>query len=192
MQRNHLYLLAGFFAFSMAAPAQTTTWTPDKAHSSVSFSVLHLGLSKVRGHFGNVDGSIQIDSADVIKSSVKVTVDVTTVDTGVTARDGDLKGAGFFDVEHFPKATFVSTSVKQNGKDLEVSGDLTLHGVTKPIVLHVEGPLGPVAGMDHKPHSGYSATATIDRTAFDIGAKYPSAVVGDEVNLTIDLDIAKQ
>jgi polyisoprenoid-binding protein YceI len=192
MQQHRFLLLAVTLAFNMTAPAQTATWTPDKAHSSVSFSVLHLGLSKVRGRFGSVDGRVEIDSADIAKSSVRVTVDVSTIDTGEAARDADLKSIGFFDVEHFPTATFVSNSVTQHGKQLEVAGALTLHGVTKPVVLQVEGPLGPVQGMDHKSHAGFSATATIDRTAFGIGTKYPAAVVGDEVNLTIDLDVAKQ
>jgi polyisoprenoid-binding protein YceI len=73
-----------------------------------------------------------------------------------------------------------------------VNGNLTLHGVTKPVVLQVEGPTGPVPGMDHKPHAGFSASTTISRTAFDIGTKYPAAVLGDDVQLTIDLDVVKQ
>lgn len=176
----------------LPAIAQTTTWVPDKPHSSVSFSVLHLGLSKVRGHFGNIGGTIKIDSGDITKSAVQVTVDASTIDTGEAGRDKDLKGPGFFDVEHYPTATFSSTSISKRGNDLEVSGNLTLHGVTKPITLHVEGPLGPVPGMDHKPHSGFSATTTINRTAFDIGAKYPAAMIGDEVTMAIDLDVAEQ
>jgi polyisoprenoid-binding protein YceI len=174
------------------AQAQSSTWVPDKAHSAVDFSVLHMSLSRVRGHFGNIGGTIVLNESDITKSTVNVTIDVNTVDTGVAGRDGDLKGPSFFDVAQFPTATFVSTSVVKNGNGLTVSGNLTLHGVTKPIVLDVEGPTGPVPGMDKKPHSGFSATTTISRTAFGIAAKFPSAVVGDEVKLTIDLDVAKQ
>jgi polyisoprenoid-binding protein YceI len=123
---------------------------------------------------------------------VDVTIDVNTIDTGVTGRDSDLKSPNLFDVAQFPTATFTSTSVVKNGNKLTVTGNLTLHGVTKPVTLDVEGPTGPVPGMDHKPHSGFSATTTISRTAFGIGTKYPAAVVGDDVPLTIDLDIAKQ
>ncbi len=172
--------------------AQSSTWTPDKAHSGVDFSILHMSLSQVRGHFGNIGGTIVLDESDITKSTVKVTIDVNTVDTGVAGRDGDLKSPNFFDVAQYPTATFVSTAVVKNGNGLMVSGNLTLHGVTKPVVLQVEGPTGPVPGMDKKPHSGFSATTTISRTAFGIAAKYPSAVVGDEVKLTIDLDVAKQ
>jgi len=173
------------------ALAQTATWVPDKAHSEVDFSILHLGLSNVRGHFGNIGGLITLNESDITKSTVNVTIDVSTVDTGVAARDGDLKGSNFFDVGQFPTATFVSTSIAKNGSALTVSGNLTLHGVTKPVVLRVEGPTGPVPGMDKKPHSGFSATTTISRTAFGIATKFPTAVVGDEVKLTIDLDAAK-
>lgn len=180
---------------AIAAPlacAQTANWMPDKAHSEVDFSILHLGLANVRGRFGNVEGVVVFDQSDITKSSVNLTIDVTTVDTGVGARDADLKSAHFFNVARYPNATFVSTSVKKEGSDLIVTGNLTLDAVTKPVVLRVQGPTGPVMGMDHKEHCGFSATATIDRTAFGIGPGYPAAMIGDAVKLSIDLDLAKQ
>ena len=172
--------------------AQSSTWIPDKAHSQVNFSIIHMSLSNVRGHFGNIGGNIVLNESDITKSTVNVTIDITTVDTGVAGRDSDLKSPNFFDVAQFPTATFVSTSIAKNGSALTISGNLTLHCVTKPVVLQVEGPTGPVPGMDKKPHSGFSATTTISRTAFGIATKVPTAVVGDEVKLTIDLDVAKQ
>jgi polyisoprenoid-binding protein YceI len=186
-------LLAGML--SIAAPlamAQTSTWVPDKAHSEVDFSILHLGLSKVHGRFGNVGGSIVMNDADVTKSTVNVTIDVSTVDTGVAARDNDLKGPNIFDVAQFPTATFVSTGVTKSGGGLTVAGNLTLHGVTKPVTLNVEGPTGPVPGMDKKQHAGFSATTTIKRSDFGIASKMPAAVIGDDVQLTIEVDAAKQ
>jgi polyisoprenoid-binding protein YceI len=190
---KRLALLSGILA--IAAPlavAQTSTWVPDKAHSSVDFTILHMGLSNVHGHFGNIGGSITLDEADVSKSKVNVTIDVTTVDTGVSMRDNDLKSENFFDVAKFPTATFESTSVAKSGNGLTVSGNLTLHGVTKPVVLQVEGPTGPIPGMDKKPHSGFSASTIVSRTAFGLGTKYPSSMLGDDVKLNIDLDVAKQ
>ena len=186
-------ILSGFLA--IAAPlafAQTTTWVPDKAHSEVDFSILHMSLSNVRGHFGNISGTVVRDAADITKSTVNITIDVTTVDTGVAARDNDLKSANFFDVAQFPTATFVSTSISKSASGLTVNGNLTLHGVTKPVTLQVQGPTGPVQGMDKKPHSGFSATTTLKRTDFGIATKYPTAVVGDDITLTIDLDVAQQ
>jgi polyisoprenoid-binding protein YceI len=180
---------------ALAAPlamAQTSTWTTDKAHSEVNFAILHMGLSKVRGHFGNIDGTLVYNQADVTKSTMKVTIDVTTVDTGNSARDNHLKTDSFFDAAKFPTATFESTSVAKTAQGLSVVGNLTLHGVTKPVTLTVEGPTGPVDGMDHKPHAGFSASTTISRTAFGIGSSFPAAVVGDDVTLTIDIDVVKQ
>ncbi len=184
--------IATLMIIAPLAFGQTSTWIPDKAHSEVDFTIVHLSLSKVRGHFGNIEGTIIMNDADITKSTVNVIIDVSTVYTGVGPRDSDLKSANFFDVAQFPKASFVSTSVKKSGMGLTISGDLTLHGVTKPVVLQAEPPNGPVTGMDHKPHSGFSATTTISRTAFGIAPKYPVAVVGDEVKVTIDLDVAKQ
>jgi len=180
---------------SLAAPlaiAQTSTWVPDKAHSSVDFAVVHMGISNVRGHFGNIGGSIVMNDADPTKSTVNVTIDVSTVDTGVSMRDNDLKSDHFFDVAQFPTATFVSTSVAKSGNGFTVTGNLTLHGVTKPVTLNVEGPTGPAPGMDKKQHEGFTATTTVSRTAFAIGAKMPTQAVGDDIKLTMDLDLAKQ
>jgi polyisoprenoid-binding protein YceI len=192
MKRFRLTLGALAMAFPMMALAQTSTWTPDKAHSEVDFSILHMSLSKVHGRLGISGGQIVWNEADITKSTVNMTIDASSVDTGVPPRDTDIKSAGLFDVAQFPTATFQSTSVAKTANGLTVNGNLTLHGVTKPIVLQVEGPTGPVPGMDHKPHSGFSATTTISRTAFGIGTKYPAAVLGDDVQLSIDLDVVKQ
>ncbi|MGD0902638.1 MAG: YceI family protein [Terracidiphilus sp.] len=180
---------------ALAAPlalAQTSTWISDPAHSEVDFSITHLSISKVHGRFGKVAATLAYNEADVTKSTVTATIGVATVDTGVEQRDTHLKSADFFAVESFPTATFTSTSVVKNGSKLTITGDLTLHGVTKPVVLEAEGPVGPVPGMDHKPHAGFSATTTISRSAFGIGTKFPAAMVGDEVKLEIDLDVVKQ
>jgi polyisoprenoid-binding protein YceI len=172
--------------------AQTSTWVSDQAHSELDFSVTHMAISNVHGHFGKVDAKIVLNDADITKSTVTATVDVTTVDTGQGGRDTHLKTPDFFDATTYPTATFVSTSVSKGGNGLLVNGNLTLHGVTKPVTLNVTGPKGPVQGMDQKQHAGFSATTTISRTAFGIGSKFPAAMVGDDVELSIDLDVAKQ
>lgn len=161
MYQCFIRLIAMAALTSSLAIAQTSTWIPDKAHSEVDFSILHMSLSNVRGHFGNISGTIVLNESDITKSTVNVTIDVNTVDTGVAPRDADLKGANFFDVAQFPTATFVSTGIEKNGNGLTASGNLTLHGITKPVVLQVVGPKGPVAGMDKKPHSGFSGTTTV-------------------------------
>jgi polyisoprenoid-binding protein YceI len=190
---KRLAFVTGILA--LAAPlalAQTSTWVSDPAHSEVDFSITHLSISKVHGRFGKVAATLAYNEADVTKSTVTATIGVTTVDTGVEQRDTHLKSADFFAVESFPTATFTSTSVVKSGNKLTITGDLTLHGVTKSVVLEAEGPVGPVPGMDHKPHAGFSATTTISRSAFGIGSKFPPAMVGDEVKLEIELDVVKQ
>ncbi len=192
MIKRFISLLGVLAVAAPLALGQTSTWVPDKAHSEVTFSILHMSLSNVRGRFGNIGGAIVWNEADITKSTVNITIDVTTVDTGVGRRDDDLKSDHFFNVAKFPSATFVSKSVAKTANGLTVTGDLTLHGVTKPVVLDVEGPTGPVPGMDHKPHSGFSATTTVNRTDFGIGTNYPAAAIGEQVKLAIDLDVVKQ
>lgn len=174
------------------AQAQAATWAPDAAHSEVDFSILHLSLSNVHGHFGAVSGTIFFDPSDITKSTVNVTIDVSGVDTGESSRDSVLKSSSFFDVDKYPKATFVSTSVQRTASGLTVTGNLTLRGVTRPVTLTVEGPNGPVAGTDQKQHAGFSAEASFNRRDFGIATAFPSGVVGDQVKLSIDLEIIKQ
>ncbi|MGA3049191.1 MAG: YceI family protein [Terracidiphilus sp.] len=190
---KRLALASGILALvAPLAMAQTSTWVSDQAHSDVNFGITHLSISKVHGSFGKVAATIQYNEADVTKSTVSATIDVSTVDTGVSMRDNDLKGAALFDVANFPTASFTSTSVEKDGSKLKVTGNFTLHGVTKPVVLEAEGPVGPVPGMDHKPHAGFSASTTISRSAFGIGTKYPAAMLGDDVKLEIELEVVKQ
>ena len=186
-------LALGILAMAVPfAAAQTSTWISDSAHSEVDFAVTHLSITNVHGRFGKIVARLQLDQTDVTKSNVVATIDVSTIDTGEPGRDSDLKSPHFFDVTKFPTATFASTNVTKSGDGLTVAGNLTLHGVTKPVTLNVQGPTGPVQGMDHKPHSGFSATTTISRSAFGVGAGVPAGVVGDEVKLSLDLDVAKQ
>ncbi|MFZ1940415.1 MAG: YceI family protein [Terracidiphilus sp.] len=190
---KRLAILTGILA--LAAPfafAQTSTWVSDPNHSEVDFSITHMSVSKIHGRFGAVNATIVYNEADVTKSTVTATIGVATVDTGVDQRDNDLKSARFFDVANLPTATFTSTSVAKNGDKLTVTGNLTLHGVTKPVVLDVEGPAKPVPAQAGKLHSGFSATTTIDRAAFGIASGMPAAMLGDSVALDIELEVVKQ
>jgi len=190
---RYMALAACALAFAASvAGAQTTTWVSDPNHSEVDFAISHISVSKVHGRFGNVDATIQYDAADVTRSTVKATIGVGTVDTGVSGRDNDLKGPKYFDIVTFPSATFTSTSVQKNGDKLTVSGNLTLHGITKPVVLDVEGPTAPVTDPRNKVHRGFSASTTINRLDFGIGAQAPAAMLGDDVKLTIELDVIQQ
>jgi polyisoprenoid-binding protein YceI len=190
---KRLTMVAGILA--LAAPfalAQTSTWVSDPNHSEVDFTITHMSVSKVHGRFGEVKATIVYNEADVTKSTVTATIGVETVDTGVDQRNTHLKSPDFFDVASMPTATFTSTSVAKNGNNLAVTGNLTLHGVTKPVVLNVEGPTSAVADPKGRMHAGFSATTKLDRTEFNIGPKFAAAMLGDEVALNIELEVVKQ
>jgi polyisoprenoid-binding protein YceI len=191
MNRHVVLTLVFGLLLAPFASAETATWSPDKDHSSVNFTATHMSISKVRGHIRLADGKVEWNDADITQSKVNIVIDVATIDTAVEKRDQDLKSENFFDVAKYPTATFVSTRITKSGQGLTIVGDLTLHGVTKPVTLQVEGPLGPATGMDKKQHMGFSATTTLDRTAFGI-TKYPDAFISNQIPLTIDLDLAKQ
>jgi polyisoprenoid-binding protein YceI len=143
---SRIAVIAGLAAvLSLPAGAATSEWKIDPQHSSAQFSVRHMAISTVRGAFSKVNGSILLDDKDITKSTVDVTIDVSTVDTREPDRDKDLRSDKFFDVAHFPTMTFKSKKVEQvaPGK-LKVTGDLTIRGTTKEVVLDVEGPTAPV------------------------------------------------
>ena len=180
---------------ALAAPlalAQTSTWVNDPNHSEVDFTITHLAISNVHGRFGHVAATLNYNEADIAKSTVTATIDLVSLSTGEDARNNHLKSPDFFDVATYPSATFTSTSVAKSGDTLTINGNLTVHGVTKPVVLTAEGPRGPAPGMDKKQHAGFSASTTIKRSDFGIGPKVPATMVGDDVKLNIELDVAKQ
>ena len=125
---------------SASAYAQTSTWSIDPAHSSVNFVIVHTGVSHVHGAFGNVKGTVALNDKDMTKSTVAATIDTTTVSTGVEARDKHLKSPDFFDAEKNPAMTFKSTSLAKMGGKMQLTGDLTISGVTKSVTLDLDGP----------------------------------------------------
>ena len=191
MNRSALFLSVLALAVS-AASAQTSTFVPDKAHTSVDYTISHLTVSSEKGHFSNVSGTIQINDADISKSTVNVTIDTATIDSGSSAENAVLKEPAFFNVAQFPAATFKSTAVARTATGLSVSGDLTLRGVTKPVVLDVTGPAGQPIAANQKLPAAFTATTTVKRSAFSIGNGYPTSVIGDDVKLTINIAIVKQ
>jgi polyisoprenoid-binding protein YceI len=177
--------------FSVRAYAQTSTWAIDPAHSSVNFEIVHMGVSHVHGAFSNVKGTVTLNEKDITKSTVSATIDTTTVSTGDEARNKHLKSADFFDVEKNPVMTFQSTSLKRVGGKLHLIGDLTINGVTKSVILDLDGPTPPQT-MQGKTISGFSASGVVKRSDYGFGAKFPPPLIGDEVKFTIDVEIDKQ
>ncbi len=186
-------------AIAATAPAQaasptgapTGSWQIDPNHTAAQFSVKHLGVSTVRGAFSKVSGSAQYDPADPSKTSLDATIDASTIDTRVEARNNDLRSPHFFDVAKYPTITFHSKSTKAAGAGkLLITGDLTMHGVTKEVVLDVDGPSAAIKDpMGKGQRIGASASTKITRQDFGIDAA--PGVVGDEVTITIDVELTQ-
>ena len=182
---------------SLPAGAATSNWQIDPAHSAAQFSVRHLAISTVRGAFSKVTGTAVLDDQDISKSTVDVTIDVASIDTRQPDRDKDLKSDRFFDAANFPTITFKSKKVEQTapGK-LKVTGDLTIRGTTKEVVLDVDGPTAPVKDPWGNQRVAVNATTKVNRQ--DYGVKWNATmdnggvVVGDDVSIVIDVEMVKQ
>jgi polyisoprenoid-binding protein YceI len=167
------------------------TWNIDPAHSQAGFSVKHLLISTVRGDFDKTAGKVNLDEADITRSTVEATIEVASISTRDEKRDAHLKSPDFFDVAKFPTITFKSTKVEKAGEGLKVTGDLTMHGVTRPVVLDVTGPTKEIKDPYGLSRRGVSATTKLNRK--DFGVSYgPDAVVSDSVTITIDAEIVKE
>ena len=167
------------------------TWQLDPPHSSAQFSVRHLGVSTVRGAFTKVRGTLLYDAADLGKSSIQATIDAASVDTRVDARDNDLRSPNFLDVQKYPVITFKSKKIESAGPGkLKVPGDLTIHGVTKEVVLDVDGPSAPMKDPWGNQRMGASATTKINRNDFGVSGR--PGIVGDDITITLDIEMTKQ
>jgi len=184
------FALALFASLSLAATAaaQAGTWQVDPNHSAAQFSVRHLGVSTVRGAFTKVSGTATHDPADPSKDTLEATIQAASVDTRVEMRDKDLRSPNFLDVEKFPTITFHSKQAKSVGTGrVQITGDLTIHGVTKEVVLDVEGPSAPIKDPWGNQRIGASASTKINRK--DFGVNGAPGAVGDDISITIDVEL---
>jgi polyisoprenoid-binding protein YceI len=181
---------------SLSALAQTSNWTIDPAHSTAQFTVRHLGISNVSGNFTKVAGSAVLNEKDITQSQVSATIDVSSVDTRVEARDKDLKSPNFFDVEKYPTMEFKSKRISNAAGKLQVIGDLTLHGTTREVTLDADGPTPELNDPWGNVRRGFSATTAISRKDFGLiynnALKTGEAVVGDNVKIQIDVEMVKK
>lgn len=182
----------------VAAPAivlAQATWTIEPTHTRSGFTIRHLVISNVRGEFAKTTGTVKLDEKDLTRSSVEATIDVTTIDTRVPDRDAHLRSADFFDAAKYPTITFKSTKVAKAGEgQLDVTGDLTMKGVTRPVVLRVVGPTAEIKDPRGNTRRGLSATAKLNRRDFGLTwSKLVEAgpVAGDEVTIEIEAELVK-
>jgi polyisoprenoid-binding protein YceI len=188
--------ISTIIALALPLAASAATWNIDPDHSNIGFKVRHLMVSNVKGSFEKHTGSIDINDKDITKSKVEVTIDTNSINTNVQKRDEHLRSPDFFDVSKFPTMTFVSKKVAKAGKDkLKVTGDLTLHGVTKEVVLDVESLSKESKDPWGNFRRGTTATTKINRKDFGLvwnkALETGGVAVGEEVLITLEIEMIK-
>jgi len=191
-----LATVSTIIALLLPTLASATTWNIDPDHSNIGFKVRHLMVSNVKGSFEKLTGVVDINDKDVTKSKVDVSIDTASINTNVQKRDEHLRSADFFDVATFPTMTFVSKKVAKAGKDkLKVTGDLTLHGITKQVVLDVEGPTAESKDPWGTIRRGAVATTKINRKDFGLvwnkALETGGVAVGEEIAITLEIEMIK-
>ncbi|MCC7527398.1 MAG: YceI family protein [Candidatus Melainabacteria bacterium] len=196
IRKSAVLALVAFGLVMPAANAASDEWTIDSMHTAAHFSIKHMMISTVRGGFGKVTGSVNYDGKNLAKAKVNATIDAKTINTGEDKRDEHLRSKDFFETEKFPSITFKSTTIKPKGKGkFAMSGDLSMHGVTKPVTLDVDGPSQEIKDKQGNHKVGFSATGTINRK--DFGITYNSVLdgggvaLGEEVPITLDIEMSK-
>lgn len=189
--------VATLIALSIPGFAFASTWSLDPDHSNVGFKVRHLMVSNVKGNFEKFSGTIDINDKDITKSTVQVSINTNSINTNVQKRDEHLKSPDFFDVATYPTMTFVSKKVTKAGSNkLKVVGDLTLHGVTKQVVLDVEGPTKESKDPWGNYRKGATATTKINRKDFGLvwnkALETGGVAVGEEVTITLEAEMIKK
>ena len=194
MKRMKLTTLIPVMAL-VAAGLGAEEYKIDGSHSKAQFAVKHLMVSNVRGEFGKMTGTVSFDAQNPGAIKIDATLDATTINTGITKRDDHLRGPDFFDTAKFPTLSFKSTSAKKTADGLVVTGELTMHGVTKVVVLNVEGPTAEIKDPWGNQRLGATATAKIKRSDFGLNwnqaIEAGGVVVGDEIAITIDVEATR-
>lgn len=168
-----------------------STWTVDKSHAKLGFTITHLMVSDIEGSFKTFDAKITSTKDDFSDAVVELNAEVNSINTEDEKRDAHLKSADFFDAAKFPVLTFKSTSFKKTGENkYKVTGDLTLHGVTKPVVLDAVARTG-VNPMSKKTITGFKISGSLKRTDYGVGSQFPSAMLSDEVTINANAEFAK-
>ena len=178
---------------TLSAFGVLSTWKSDKPHSRLGFTITHLGISDISGSFKNFDVTVNSSKDDFSDATFELTAEVGSINTDVEMRDNHLKSADFFEVEKYPTMTFKSTSLKNVGKNkFKLSGDLTLHGVTKPVTMDLLYRGTVENQMSKAPTAGFQLTGTLKRSDFGIGPKFPAPMLSDEVQIKADGEFIKQ
>lgn len=180
-------LIVSAFALLTAFTTLSDVWKNDPPHSQLGFTVTHLGISDVSGTFNDFDATVASKKADFSDAVFELTAKTASIDTRVAARNNHLKSADFFDAEKYPAITFKSTSIKKKKKNTyKLTGDLTMHGITKQVTMDLMYRGQVENAMNKKQTAGFQVSGTIKRSDFGIGPKFPAAMISDEVRIKAD------
>jgi len=185
------YLLIAVTVFSLSAFTINSAWKNDPAHSQLGFTVSHLGINDISGFFKDFTVSVNSSKADFSDAVFTLSGKTASIDTRVEARDNHLKSADFFDVEKFPELSFKSTSIKKAGKGYKLNGNLTLHGITKPVMMNLIYKGKTINPMSKKETVAFQISGSVKRSDFEIGAKFPDAMVSEIVRIKADGEFVK-
>ncbi len=180
------FILTAFIALT-AFTTVVSSWENDDPHSQLGFTVTHLGISDVSGTFNDFDVKVTSSKPDFSDASFELTAKTASIDTRVEARNNHLKSADFFDAAQYPELKFKSTSLQKNGTNsYKLSGDLTLHGITKPVIMDLKYRGTTVNPMSKATTAGFQLEGVIKRSDFNVGAGFPAPMVSDEVRIKAD------
>ena len=190
MKRLFSLLIVAFFSTAVFAQ---TTWNVDPMHSKLTFSITHLGISDVDGLFNKFSASAITNKADFSDAVFELSTEVASINTQVEMRDNHLRSADFFEVEKYPSMTFKSTSIsKVSENKYKLNGNLTLRGITKPVSMNLWYRGTVEDAKSKKSTSGFQLTGTLKRSDFNIGPKFPSPILSDEVQIKADGEFIKK
>ena len=179
-------ILSAFFVLTAFTTA-VTTWENDDPHSQLGFTVTHLGIADVSGTFNDFDVTLKSSKPDFSDASFELSANTASIDTRVEARNNHLKSADFFDVAKYPTLTYKSTSIKPAGKNkYKLTGDLTLHGITKPVTMDLLYRGSTENPMSKKTTAGFQVSGTIKRSDFNVGPGFPAPMISDDVRIKAD------
>ena len=182
-----MFVLAAFIGLTAYTTLNNNTWLNDDFHSQVGFTVTHLGIADVSGTFNDFDVVINSEKPDFRDAQVSFVARVASIDTRVEPRDNHLKSADFFDAEKYPTIDFKSTGIKKAGKNkYKLTGDLTMHGITRQVTMKLEFRGTTVNAMNQKKTAGFRVTGEIDRSDFNIGNGFPPPMISNKVTIKAD------
>lgn len=191
LMKKILFVIIAALALPLMASAQSTTWKNDPAHSRLGFEVKHMSISTVKGYFSDFSAEVTYAKKDYSDMIIKVTAKVASINTGVEMRDNHLRSADFFDAEKYPEMTFLSSRIERlDDHNAKLYGQLTLHGITKPVELYITHSGTVVNPMNKQETAGFRISGSIDRKEYNLGMSFADNFISDRIDIIADAEFS--